>query len=214
MKHAILVATTNPGKMKELSEMLADVAGQIEWHSLREFPDIPEVAEDGATFADNARKKALGYAKATGLWTLADDSGLVIDALNGAPGVMSARFAADETPTGDRKAIDRANYEKVLRLLKDAPDEKRTARFVCHLCLAEPDRILLETTGCIEGIIGYTPLGRNGFGYDPIFYISAVGKTAAQLDADQKNRISHRARAITALTPQLRAILAPSNPST
>ena len=195
-KHKILVATTNPGKMKELSEMLAELGGQIEWCSLRDFPAIPEVEEDGGTFADNARKKALGYARATGLWTLADDSGLAIDALNGDPGVLSARYAADEAVSNDRKAIDRVNYEKVLRLLHDVPAELRTARFLCHLCLACPDTVLLEATGSVEGVINRAPLGDNGFGYDPIFFIPAVGKTAAQLDAGEKNRISHRACAI------------------
>jgi XTP/dITP diphosphohydrolase len=216
MKHNILVATTNPGKMKELSEMLADLAGQIEWHSLRDYPGIREVEEDGDTFADNARKKALGYAQATGLWTLADDSGLSIDALDGDPGVRSARFAAGECPVGkpnDRCAIDCANYEKVLRLLVNVPDDKRTARFQCHLCLAAPGRILLETAGRIEGVINRAPAGDNGFGYDPIFFIPEVGKTAAQLDADRKNSISHRGRAIAALLPQLRMLVtaAPTN---
>lgn len=203
----ILVATTNPGKLKELSEMLADLAGRIAWLSLRDFPEVPEVEEDGATFADNARKKALGYAAATGLWTLADDSGLVIDALDGAPGVLSARFAGEECAAGDRKAIDRANYEKALRLLSNVPDEKRTARFVCHLCLAAPDEILLEATGSVEGVIARAPVGESGFGYDPVFYVPALGKTAAQLDPDEKNRISHRGRAIAALLPRLTTLL-------
>jgi XTP/dITP diphosphohydrolase len=207
MKHKILVATTNPGKMKELSEMLAELAGQIEWHSLRDYPGIPEVEEDGGTFAENARKKALGYARACGVWTLADDSGLMIDALNGDPGVRSARYAADQAPSGDRKAIDRANYEKVLRLLENVPENLRTARFLCHLCLADPQSVLLEATGNIEGIINNAPNGDNGFGYDPIFYIPALGKTAAQLDADEKNRISHRGNAIAALKPRLKSIL-------
>ena len=183
------------------------LGGRVEWLSLRDVPDIPEVDEDGLTFAENARKKALGYAEASGLWTLADDSGLVIDALGGAPGVMSARYAAEEAPSGDRRALDLANYEKVLRLMKDVPDAKRTARFMCHLCLAGPERILLEATGSIEGVIGHAPLGQSGFGYDPIFCIPAVGKTAAQLDADAKNRISHRACAVAELLPRLERLL-------
>ncbi len=183
----ILVATTNPGKMKELSEMLS-AAGHAEWLSLRDFPDVPEVEEDGHTFAENARKKALGYAAATGLWTLADDSGLLINALDGAPGVYSARFAADEydQKSPDRKTIDRLNYQKALRLLDSVPDAQRTARFCCHLCLAKPGQILLETTGFVEGVINRAPVGDNGFGYDPIFYIPAAGKTAAQLDSIEK----------------------------
>ena len=208
MRQKILVATTNPGKMKELSEMLAELAGQIEWLSLRDFGNVPDVEEDGHTFVENARKKALGYAQATGLWTLADDSGLVIDALDGQPGVRSARYAESDVPLGDRKAIDRANFEKVLRLMKDVPAGQRTARFVCQLCLAKQGgTILLEADGCVEGVIGQAPDGENGFGYDPIFYISGLGKTAAQLDAEEKNHISHRAAAIAALIPQLCTIL-------
>lgn len=207
--HKILVATTNPGKLKELSEMLSAAAGHAEWFSLRDFPDVPEVDEDGQTFAENARKKAMGYAAATGLWTLADDSGLLIDALDGAPGVYSARFAAEEYKDGevDRKTIDRMNYQKALRLLNDVPDEQRTARFCCHLCLAKPGQILLEATGFVEGVINHAPVGDKGFGYDPIFYIPAVGKTAAQLDAVEKNRISHRANALTALLPKLKILI-------
>jgi len=214
--HKILVATTNPGKLKELSEMLEAAGSHAEWLSLRNFPDVPEVEEDGHTFAENARKKALGYAAVTGLWTLADDSGLLIDALDGAPGVYSARFAADEYPQSnngyDRKTLDRLNYQKALRLLNGVPDAQRTARFCCHLCLASPGQILLEATGYVEGVITRAPVGDHGFGYDPIFYIPAVGKTAAQLDAAEKNRISHRANALTALLPKLKALLV-SRPS-
>ncbi len=188
--------------------MLADMGDRVAWVSLRDVPDVPEVIEDGETFAANARKKALGYARATGLWTLADDSGLVIDALDAAPGVISARYAADEAPSDDRHAIDRANYQKVLRLMDDVPDARRTARFVCHLCLASADAILLEATGAVEGVIGRAPAGEKGFGYDPIFYLPTIGKTAAQLDPDEKNRISHRAQAIAALLPRLRGLLA------
>jgi XTP/dITP diphosphohydrolase len=207
MIRTILVATTNPGKLEELTALLGPAGRDIKWLSLKEFPDIPEVIEDGETFAGNARKKALGYANAAGLWTLADDSGLVIDALNGAPGVFSARYAADECSSSNRKTMDRANWEKVLRQLKDIPDEKRTARFVCHLCLASPQKILLETTGTIEGIINHCPVGENGFGYDPIFYISSVDKTAAQLDNHEKNGISHRGNAIRQFKPLLENLL-------
>ncbi|MHC4288584.1 MAG: non-canonical purine NTP pyrophosphatase [Planctomycetota bacterium] len=125
MKRRILLASTNPGKLAELSELLGTVGEKIDWDSLSNYGNIPEVVEDGDTFAENARKKALGYAKATGLWTIADDSGLVIDALGGKPGVYSARYAADECPDSNRKAIDIANYKKVLAELKDTPDAKR-----------------------------------------------------------------------------------------
>lgn len=229
MTHTILVATTNAGKLAELSQMLGDISSGIRWRSLRDYPDVPEVVEDGQTFNENARKKALGYAAATGLWTLADDSGLVIDALDGAPGVYSARFAADEqtlspftresTAAGgegvagfdkrpDRRTLDIANYEKVLRLLKDVPPAKRTARFVCHLTLAAPDRVLIETDGTVEGVIADEPAGSNGFGYDPVFYIPSLNRTAAQLDDTQKNEVSHRGNAIRRLKPLLRQLLA------
>jgi len=198
----ILVASTNPGKLKELREMLE---GEIEWVRLSDFPNVPEIEEDGATFAENAQKKALGYAKATGLWTLADDSGLVVDAIGGQPGVKSARFA--EAKEKDRKIIDQKNIEKLLKLLKDIPKEKRTARFVCFLCLASPDKVLVETQGTVEGIIIDKPAGDNGFGYDPIFFIPELNKTVAQLDSVNKNSISHRGNAIRKLKPVLKNLL-------
>jgi XTP/dITP diphosphohydrolase len=198
MSHRILVASTNPGKLKELREMLGS---NIEWVGLRDFPNIPEIEEDGATFAENARKKALGYAKASGLWTLADDSGLVVDAIGGQPGIKSARFAGAKVK--DRKIIDRKNIEKLLMLLKDIPKEKRTARFVCCLCLASPEKILAETRGEVEGIIIDEPAGENGFGYDPVFFVPKLNKTVAQLSSEAKNAISHRGNAIRKLEPLL-----------
>jgi XTP/dITP diphosphohydrolase len=181
------------------------LGGDIEWVGLADFPGIPEIEEDGKTFAENARKKAIGYAKATGLWTLADDSGLVIDVLGGQPGVKSARFAGAKDK--DRKIIDRKNIEKLLKLLKDIPKEKRTARFVCCLCLASPQRVLIETDGTLEGIIIDEPVGENGFGYDPIFFVPKLNKTVAQLTAEEKNAISHRGQAIRILKPQLEGLL-------
>jgi XTP/dITP diphosphohydrolase len=196
----ILVATTNKGKLAELSAMLD---GNIEWVSLKDFPNIPEVIEDGETFAENARKKAIGYAKATGLWTIADDSGLVIDALDGAPGINSARFSGEKLPDEDRTLIDHRNIAKVLELLKDVPKEKRTARFVCCLCLASPEKILAETEGKWEGIIIDKECGSGGFGYDPIMYITRLQKTVGQLTAVQKNKFSHRSLAVSAMKPLL-----------
>jgi XTP/dITP diphosphohydrolase len=200
----ILVATTNPGKVRELRALLG---AQVEWKSLADFPGIPEVKEDGATFAENARKKALGYAQATGLWTLADDSGLVVDALDGAPGVNSARFSGARDPGADRKLLDRRNMEKLLSLLQDVPAEKRTARFVCCLCLASPEKVLLETRGTLEGRIATEPAGTGGFGYDPVFLVPPLGKTVAQLGAEEKNAISHRGNAMRALKPLLMGLL-------
>ncbi|MFZ2148828.1 MAG: non-canonical purine NTP pyrophosphatase, partial [Sedimentisphaerales bacterium] len=129
----ILVASTNPGKIAELRAMLDF---DVEWLDLSDFPDIAEIEEDSLTFTENARKKAIGYAKTTGLWTIADDSGLEIDALGGEPGVKSARFSGKKSKNDDGTLIDHRNIVKVLRLLKNVPKEKRTARFVCCLCLA------------------------------------------------------------------------------
>jgi len=198
----ILVATTNPGKLSEISAMLNL---DIEWSSLSDFPGLKEIKEDGKTFAENARKKALGYSKQTNLWTLADDSGLVIDALGGLPGVKSARFSGEKEK--DRKLLDHKNMKKVLRLLENVPKEKRTARFVCCLCLAGPEKILIETEGKLEGIITEKELGSNGFGYDPIFFVPALSKTVAQLSSAEKNGISHRGNAISKLTPLLRSLI-------
>jgi XTP/dITP diphosphohydrolase len=198
MKKKILVATTNPGKIAELRAM-PDL--DIEWTNLSDFPNINEVKEDGETFAENARKKAVEYAKATRLWTIADDSGLVVDALGGEPGVKSARFSGEKE--ADRTLLDHKNMAKVLKLLEAVPTEKRTARFVCCLCLASPARILAETEGKLEGIIAEEEAGENGFGYDPIFFVPHLNKTVAQLTREEKNSISHRGNAIRKLKPLL-----------
>lgn len=205
MGHTILVATTNPGKIAELKAML-DI--DVELVGLADFEGIAEIQEDGATFAENARKKATGYAKATGLWTIADDSGLVVDALDGAPGVKSARFSGAKEK--DRTLLDHRNMAKVLKLLEGVPAEKRTARFVCALCLASPEKILIETEGTLEGIIAEEETGENGFGYDPVFFVPALNKTIAQLTREEKNAISHRGNAIRTLKPLLKQLLANS----
>jgi len=180
----------------------------VDWLSLADFPDAPDVAEDGQTFDQNAQKKALAYAKATGCWTIADDSGLVIDILDGAPGVKSARFSGQPASHEERNLIDHRNCAKVLDLLEDVPPEKRNARFVCSLCLANPERVLIETQGTLEGLITQSPTGCNGFGYDPIFFVPSLGKTVAQLNPEEKNAISHRGNAIRKLKPLLAQLLA------
>jgi len=205
--HEILVATTNPGKVRELRALLGDL---VQWKSLADLPGVEEVKEDGTTFAENARKKALGYARATGLWTLADDSGLVVDALDGAPGVNSARFSGDKAKGADRHVVDRRNWEKLLCLLEGVPHEKRTARFVCCLCLASPREVLIETQGTVEGLITTAPAGTGGFGYDPVFLIPPLGRTVAQLHDDEKNALSHRGNAMRKLKPLLLKLLARS----
>jgi len=184
--------------------MLGD---EVEWKSLADFPGLEEVKEDGATFAENACKKAAGYAQATGLWTLADDSGLVVDALGGAPGVNSARFSGARAQGADRKVVDRRNMEKLLSLLQGVPMEKRTARFVCCLCLASPEKVLIETQGTVEGLITPEPAGTGGFGYDPVFLVPELGRTVAQLGDEEKNAISHRGNAMRKLKPLLTELL-------
>jgi XTP/dITP diphosphohydrolase len=206
----ILVATSNPGKLAEIRAMLGS---DVQWVGLSDFKGIAEIKEDGETFSENARKKALGYAKATGLWTIADDSGLVIDALKGEPGVESARFSRAKSK--DRKVVDRKNIAKVLTLLKNVPREKRTARFVCCMCLASPPdewraspvKILIETEGTLEGLITDKEIGENGFGYDPIFFVPGLNKTVAQLTTEEKNAISHRGNALRKLKPLLEELL-------
>lgn len=183
----------------------------LEWLSLADLPEMAEVKEDGVTFAENACKKAVGYAKEAGLWTIADDSGLVIDALGGSPGVKSARFSGEKSINGDRTLLDHKNIAKVLDMLKDVPREKRTARFVCCLSLASPDKILVETRGELQGLIAEEPIGTNGFGYDPVFFVPGLGKTVAQLEPRQKNAISHRGKAIRKLKPILDELLQSHN---
>jgi len=202
--HKILVASTNPGKIAELRAMLD---ADVQWLDLSDFPDIAEIEEDGLTFAENARKKAIGYARATGLLTIADDSGLVVDALGGEPGVKSARFSGEKTINDDGTLIDHRNIAKVLELLRDVTQEKRTARFFCCLSLASPEQILIETEGTLEGLITNKEIGKNGFGYDPIFFVPHLNKTVAQLTSEEKNAISHRGDAIRKLKPLLTALI-------
>lgn len=204
----ILVATTNQGKVKELRTLLElDRQGETEvvLLSLSEVAGVPEVEEDAETFAGNARKKATAYAAVTGLWTISDDSGLVIDALGGRPGVNSARFSGVQDT--DRSVVDKKNIQKVLDLMRNVPLTDRTARFKCCLCMAAPDRVQIETEGTVEGLIGTEPVGAGGFGYDPIFYLPSLSKTMAQLDMKEKNAISHRGNAIRRLKPLLEALI-------
>ncbi|MGC9454804.1 MAG: XTP/dITP diphosphatase [Phycisphaerae bacterium] len=202
----ILIATRNPGKVREIREVLTGLPVRVT--DLEQYPDLPEPAEDGRTFAENARHKACYYAAETGLWALADDSGLEVDALDGAPGVYSARYAADRCdPDAGRDEIDAANNAKLLDALSDVPDEKRTARFVCHLALCDGERILIETFGTVEGVIAHQSRGDNGFGYDPLFYVPDLGCTTAELPPEEKNRISHRGQAVRHFASLLRSFL-------
>lgn len=200
----ILVATTNVGKIAELKAMLGL---DTQWLDLSYYPEIEEIEEDGQTFIENACKKAIGYARATGQWTIADDSGLEVDALGGEPGVKSSRYSGDKTVNVDGTLIDHRNIAKVLELLEDVPQEKRTARFFCSLCLASPEQTLIETEGTLEGLITKKEIGNNGFGYDPIFFVPHLNKTVAQLTSEEKNAISHRGNAIRKLKPMLEKLL-------
>ena len=195
----IVFATTNPHKIDEVAQILAPsgilVIGLGAIHGGEHSPveQIPEPVEDADTFEGNARIKAIAYAKAMGEACLADDSGLEVDALDGAPGVHSARYAGTGSTRQER---DAANNAKLLAALKDTDDEARTARFVCAMCLAAPDgTILAETRGTFEGVIVRAPKGTNGFGYDPLLLIPQLGVTSAELSPDEKNARSHRGAA-------------------
>jgi len=194
----LVLATRNRGKVREIEKALG-LPG-VEFHSLADYPDLPEIEEDGATFSENARKKARFVCQVLGLPVLADDSGLVVDALNGAPGVFSARFAGPQ-------ATDKQNNEKLLALLQGLPEEKRTARFVCHLVYCDPQGRTLETQGVCEGRITQAPKGEQGFGYDPIFSLPEWGKTMAELPLERKNQISHRGQALKKMRTLLRDLL-------
>lgn len=177
----LLLATTNPGKKEEMASLLAGKG--VDLKSLADFPDLGEVEEDGETFMKNAEIKALAYARATGLWTLADDSGLEVEALGGAPGVHSARFAG---PGKD----DRANMAKLLLLLEG--ESNRRARFQTAMVLADPQGVKARTTGMLQGQLLGEAKGEGGFGYDPIFQPQGETRTLAQMAAHEKNAISHR----------------------
>ncbi len=206
-QRTLVLASGNPGKLREIAQTLGDLPLKVV--GLGELDSIDEPVEDGQTFADNARLKALYYARATGHWCLADDSGLAVDALEGRPGVHSARYAADQCPPGaDRSVLTEANNATLLRELADVPPEQRTARFVCHLALADADSVLLEATGTVEGAIAYSPRGDNGFGYDPLFLVGDTGVTAAELTSERKNAVSHRGKAVRQFAAKLAELLA------
>lgn len=187
----ILVATRNHGKAREFAEMLG--GSNLDWRDLSDFPNAGEVEETGTTFRANACIKASAYAQRTGLWTIADDSGLEVDALQGSPGVYSARWA--ERHHAGKGDAD--NNTLLLRQIEHVDDAQRTARFVCTLALSDPQgRIILTARDTVEGKILRAGRGTNGFGYDPLFLIDALGRTTAELEPDQKHAISHRGKAL------------------
>jgi XTP/dITP diphosphohydrolase len=195
----LVFATRNPGKLAEMRQLLAELDGAVEVLSAADL-DLPEVVEDAGTFAGNAIKKAVEVSRASGLPALADDSGLEVDALGGAPGVESARYAG---PDQD----DRRNNDKLLAALAGVPPERRAARFRSVLALADTagplgERVLTSEGAC-EGVIVETPRGSGGFGYDPLFFVPELGITFAEAGVGPKNDLSHRARAMRAMRPQL-----------
>jgi XTP/dITP diphosphohydrolase len=196
MPREIVVASKNPGKIREIRQICADLPVAVV-----ELPGLPDVAEDGATFAENARKKAAAAARHAGRWALADDSGLEVDALGGAPGVHSARWSGGG---------DEANNDKLLAELRDVPAPARTARYRAVVVVAAPDgRIVAEAEGACEGVIGFERRGSGGFGYDPLFVLPERGRTMAELAPEEKNALSHRGSALRALRGPLTRALAP-----
>jgi len=196
----ILLATSNPHKLEEVRAVLLPMGFTV--IGLDDVPGShPEPVEDAHTFQGNARLKARGYARSTSMRCLADDSGLEVDALQGAPGVHSARYAGTG---GDRPQRDDANNAELLAAMEQVPDDRRTARFVCCMCLADPDgSIVAETRGTFEGFIARDPRGDNGFGYDPLLYLPDSGCTSAELSPDQKNSRSHRGAATRLMASEL-----------
>jgi XTP/dITP diphosphohydrolase len=194
MMRKILIATSNPGKLRDFAG--AALRHGVEIAGIPDFSSLPPVIEDGLTFEANARKKAEAYSRyVPGETVVADDSGLEVDALHGAPGVHSARYAAEQPDKADANTDDEANNARVLRELKDVPPTQRTGRFVCVLAAARGGKTLATFRGTAEGIILDAPRGTNGFGYDPLFYFPQINKAFAELTAEEKANYSHRGAA-------------------
>lgn len=197
MENRIIFATGNEGKMKEIRLILGDLGMEVVSMGDVGFQD--DIPEDGTTFADNAEIKARAIWKKTGGIVLADDSGLVVDYLNGEPGVYSARYMGD-APYSEKNAA-------LIKRLEGAEDKERTARFICDIAAILPDGRVLHTQAAMEGMISHEPAGAGGFGYDPILYLPEYQKTSAQLDVSEKNRISHRGKALEMMKTELKKAL-------
>lgn len=200
----LLIATSNRGKVREVRAMLA--GKNLELLTLDDFPGVAEAVEDGVTFEENARKKALHYHRLTGVATLADDSGLEVDALGGQPGIHSARF-------GGRQGDDAANNAKLVDMLRGVPIERRSARFQCVVALACRGEVSAVAQGTVEGVILDEPRGEMGFGYDPLFLLPDFGLTKAQLPLETKNQHSHRGQAVRNILPAISKLLECEVPS-
>ncbi len=202
MSHKLVLATRNQGKITEFRRILDALApGAIELIGVDQFPDLVDVDETGSTFEENSLLKARYTCQATGLPAIADDSGLCVDALNGDPGIFSARWAGTH-------GNDQANLEKVLDQLKAVPDEKRTARFMCVASLVLPDGREQVAEGRFEGHILHAPVGENGFGYDPIFQPLGLSISSAQMSAEEKDLVSHRGKSLRSIAPHVIQLLA------
>jgi XTP/dITP diphosphohydrolase len=198
MRRDVVLATRNRHKGAELAELLADLPFRI--RTMDEFPDVPDVVEDGETCEANAVKKARAVSDATGLLAVADDTGLEVDALGGRPGVYAARYAGMQATYED-------NWKKLLREMTGVPRDRRTAHFVTVAAVASPSDVVAVTTGRLDGLIAEEPVGERGFGYDPVFYVPELGKTLAELSGEEKNRISHRAKAFAQVRELLQNML-------
>ena len=194
----IIFATTNQGKVREVKMMMEDFG--VDFVTMKDAGIDIDIVEDGKTFEENAIIKAKTIMEATGEIALADDSGLEVDYLDGAPGIYSARFLGEDTPYDEKNKY-------IIEKLKDAKGKERSARFVCAMAVAFPNGEIETCRGTIEGLIGYEQKGKNGFGYDPIFYLPEKGCTTAGLSPEDKNEISHRGRALTAMYKKLEGVL-------
>ncbi|GMQ78117.1 MAG: XTP/dITP diphosphatase [Anaerolineae bacterium] len=202
MSKRLLLATKNPGKLKEYAELFIEL--DLEWLNLDEMGINLDVEESGETFKENAIIKATSYAKASGCLTMADDSGLEVDALNGRPGVRTARFGGPHLSAEER-------YRHLLTLMERIPENQRSARFKCVIALALPGGLVGISQGICEGAIANSPRGSGGFGYDPIFYLPTIGKTMAELTSNEKHRVSHRGLAVANIKPILEPLLSETN---
>ena len=196
-KGRLLVATTNTGKLREIRSLLADIP--VELVTLRDLPPLEEPEETGLTFEENARLKALYYFAHSGMTTVAEDSGLVIDGLDGEPGVRSARFLRPDASYPER-------FAEIFRRLAGPPEQDRAARFVCTLAVADAGEIIYEARGTVEGEIAHEARGSAGFGYDPIFYYPPYGSTLADVTEDAKLAVAHRGQAFRKLASWLSAL--------
>lgn len=190
----IIIATGNKDKVREINEILKDT--DFEAVSMKEIGINPDIVEDADTFEGNALIKAKTVNELTHEYVMADDSGLCIDALDGAPGVYSARFCGEDSTYEEK-------FKKIFEMLKDVPEEKRTAQFVCAIAVVKPDGTSFTVRGECHGVLHETPMGENGFGYDPIFYVPEFNMTTAQMDPSQKHQISHRGKALRAMVEKL-----------